>query len=95
MKSIQVYKHTHDDFYPTIKFGSEEDIDGGGLVFVGCNELEDGGFIVYACGNDDYGLEKVFSADQENHALCLFMEIIGMGTVEVDKLYELGMKGGL
>ena len=54
---------------------------------------QDGGFLVYACGDDDYSLEKVFSADQENHALCLFMEIIGMGTVEVDKLYELGMKG--
>ena len=54
---------------------------------------QDGGFLVYACGDDDYSLEKVFSADQEHHALCLFTEIIGMGTVEVDKLYELGMKG--
>ena len=92
MKSIQVYKHTHDDFYPTIKFGNESDL--GGLVCVGLEEdFVVGGFLVYACGDDDYSLEKVFSADQENHALCLFMEIIGMGTVEVDKLYELGMKG--
>jgi hypothetical protein len=92
MQSVEVYKRTHDNWCPSFKLtnGAEELVM---ICFIKLAPDPDEPTLqtwrVCAWGDDDFGLERDFLS--ESAAWTCFQEIIGMPTVSIESLRELGL----
>lgn len=84
----RVFKRTNDDWYGAFMLAG-----GRKLVEVVFSQSRpnppiNGSWIVYATGNDDYGIIKFF--DSESEAWLMFTTILGWEFVDHEQLKELG-----
>lgn len=88
---VDVYKETKDDWYPEFQL-----TDGTKLVRVSFTQTGpdpkkfNGEWRVCVWGDDDCGMERDYQGDQETECWNMFLEVIGLKTVDVGILKKLG-----
>ena len=81
----EVFKPTTDDWCGSFKMSG-----GDLLVRVAFFKYPNGGWAVYASGNDDLAVFKQFEPTEEKSAWCCFLEVIGFDYVNMGDLHKLG-----
>jgi hypothetical protein len=89
---IHVYKETNDDWYGNYKIANTSvnaDLVKVSFTQTGCDPKRfQGEFRVCVWGNDDCGMERDFGSDEAS-ALNVFMQVIGLSTVDREYLIAL------
>lgn len=87
---INVYKKTNDDWYSNYKIKEGDDVVQVSFTQTGPDPKNfKGEFRVCVWGNDDCGMERDFGKEEAT-ALNMFMQVIGLPSVDKIKLKELG-----
>jgi hypothetical protein len=84
----RVFKRTNDDWYGTFILDGKCKLVEVVFSQTGPNPPINGEWIVYATGNDDYSIKKIF--DSESEAWLAFTTILGWEFVDQQELLDIG-----
>ncbi len=90
MKRVDVFKKTNDDWYPAFEMGGEKLVEVSFIQLTPWLPAEERVWRVCVWGNDDCGMERDFSPNEENLAWSIFINVIGEEYVDMKFLLSLG-----
>ena len=90
MKRVEVYKKTHDDWYPAFEMAGEKLVEVSFIQLNPWRPVEERVWLVCVWGDDDFGMEREFKPDEENLARSIFLNVIEEEYVDVKFLLSLG-----